>query len=80
MMNPDQPEVVAPQPVPFNVIVSRAPAPQAPEGFCVVMQTFSPTGQHVMFFPAELAKEVARQLTEHATGLTLPDLRIPGMN
>lgn len=71
---PEQPQVVAPMPVPLSFVVERVPLPGAPGGSMVAVQTFSATGQHVAFLPLDAAQELARQLTEAATGLTLPHL------
>lgn len=76
--NPAQPEIVPPQPVPFSMATARIPA-ATPEGFAVVLTTFTPTGQHVVFMPPANARQLAKELMEHATGLSLPDLTVPGL-
>lgn len=72
-MQPDEPQVVQPFPVPTSVVCGIA---KQPEGNLVVMQIMQPTGTTFVFMPPDFASALVGQMKEQIKEARKPTLHI----
>lgn len=63
---------VPPGPVPTQVIVQQGEVNGQP---CVILTILTPTGSHITFLPADVAKKVAQDILTRATPVTIAGLQ-----